>query len=703
MKRKFGLSVILAFAMMFLLTPVSANAAVSDWNEPHEDVLSQAEIAKLSEEEREAYYSSLIRALGYVEFEEDNMYDACYKLQDATGISVDGASSHKSLYDPRKQSLGYKLPAVRDQGSYGTCWAHAAVACLEIDLIKNHKASSSINLSELQLANQAYFHSGKDPVGYLGKDNYYITNFSKGIGGNDTLAANALSMRAGLMDESKYSELAYSNMYNYSFKKLPSKYCYNNQYAVLDNFYTMKNPTKDDIKSAIEKYGAVKVSYYHDFGSASNGKKGAYNNAYGYTSSNHAVCIVGWDDNYSRDNFNHKPSKNGAWIVKNSWGTYTLDQGFMYMSYEESSAQRFSVYDANLASKDYKKIYQYDSVPYTFSNYAYDGYSFANIFTATANDKIGAVQFRGSYNKGATYKVKVYTGCSSSNPVSGKLAATKSGKFKEDAAEATFMISLDSPVSVSKGDKYSVVLELSNGCSIKYGSYGSVGFGSFTMYQSDEVKSGVSFYKSPYSNSYSTYSNNFAIKALANKSGSSSSSELGSFKISTATGSDDGIILKWTQSKNAKGYKVYRDNKVVAKIGKGSVVSYKDKTPKSHEGKLYTYKVVAVNGSKTKAAKAAVKCGYFKPAKITAAKNSSSKALSIKYSKSSKANGYEVVYSTDKKFAKVKTITTKETSVKIKNLTKGKTYYVKVRPYKKSSSKKYYGAWSSVKAIKISK
>ena len=41
--------------------------------------------------------------------------------------------------------------------------------------------------------------------------------------------------------------------------------------------------------------------------------------------SNHVVCIVGWDDNYSASNFNaeHRPPGNGAWLVKNSWGSET--------------------------------------------------------------------------------------------------------------------------------------------------------------------------------------------------------------------------------------------------------------------------------------------------------------------------------------------------------------------------------------------
>lgn len=46
------------------------------------------------------------------------------------------------------------------------------------------------------------------------------------------------------------------------------------------------------------------------------------------SSLDHAVCIIGWDDNYSKDNFNtnYKPKNNGAWIVKNSWGN-TVDIG----------------------------------------------------------------------------------------------------------------------------------------------------------------------------------------------------------------------------------------------------------------------------------------------------------------------------------------------------------------------------------------
>jgi C1A family cysteine protease len=50
---------------------------------------------------------------------------------------------------------------------------------------------------------------------------------------------------------------------------------------------------------------------------------------------NHAVLIVGWDDNYSRNNFIDTPNHDGAWLVKNSWGTYFGDDGYYWLSYDD--------------------------------------------------------------------------------------------------------------------------------------------------------------------------------------------------------------------------------------------------------------------------------------------------------------------------------------------------------------------------------
>ena len=103
-----------------------------------------------------------------------------------------------------------------------------------------------------------------------------------------------------------------------------------------------------------------------------------------------------------------------------------------------------------------------------------------------------------------------------------------------------------------------------------------------------------------------------------------------------------------------------------------------------------------------------------KPAKVTvkkttlkSAKNAKGKKLVVKWKKNTAGNGYQIQYSTSKKFAKgnkTKTISkNKTTSYTIKKLKKKKTYYVRIRTYKKVSGKTYYSGWSSVKKVKIKK
>ena len=94
-----------------------------------------------------------------------------------------------------------------------------------------------------------------------------------------------------------------------------------------------------------------------------------------------------------------------------------------------------------------------------------------------------------------------------------------------------------------------------------------------------------------------------------------------------------------------------------------------------------------------------------KQTSISSAKNSKSKQIAIKYKKVSGAKGYEISYSTDKKFKKsVTKKTTSKTTYTIKSLKKGKTYYVRIRAYKvDSTGKKVYGKYTSAKKVKVSK
>ena len=94
-----------------------------------------------------------------------------------------------------------------------------------------------------------------------------------------------------------------------------------------------------------------------------------------------------------------------------------------------------------------------------------------------------------------------------------------------------------------------------------------------------------------------------------------------------------------------------------------------------------------------------------KPAKAALSKvTAGSKQATVAWKAVSGATGYEVQYSTSSKLRSSKTATVKKGSTKkttIKKLTKGKKYYFRVRAYKTIDGKKVYGAWSSVKSVKI--
>lgn len=95
-----------------------------------------------------------------------------------------------------------------------------------------------------------------------------------------------------------------------------------------------------------------------------------------------------------------------------------------------------------------------------------------------------------------------------------------------------------------------------------------------------------------------------------------------------------------------------------------------------------------------------------KPGKVqnVSVKSSKKKQLTVKWKKDTSVQGYEVQYSTSKKFknAKTKKIAGKsKTGVTLKKLKSGKTHYVRMRSYKVSDGRKLYSAWSSKKKVRI--
>ena len=173
----------------------------------------------------------------------------------------------------------------------------------------------------------------------------------------------------------------------------------------------------------------------------------------------------------------------------------------------------------------------------------------------------------------------------------------------------------------------------------------------------------------------------------------------------TADNQAKGIKLSWKKVTGATGYLVYRGSSKIATIKSGSTVTYTDSKANTN-GTKYTYKIIATASTGNGPAKSVTTYCVARPA-ISSVTNSASKRMTVKWGKNAKASGYQIHYCTDKTFKsdnKSVNINSAGTMAKaIASLTKGKTYYVRIRTYKTVGSTKYFSAWSPVKSVKISK
>ncbi len=114
---------------------------------------------------------------------------------------------------------------------------------------------------------------------------------------------------------------------------------------LLEGMRMISHDDRNDVKQAICDYGAVLHSIYMDDLNYFNETTNAYYN-YEKPGVNHDVVIVGWDDDYPASNFvtyGEPLPKNGAWLMRNSWGEEWGDGGYFWMSYEDLSMTDSSV------------------------------------------------------------------------------------------------------------------------------------------------------------------------------------------------------------------------------------------------------------------------------------------------------------------------------------------------------------------------
>lgn len=406
-------------------------------------------------------------------------------------------------YDAREEGL---VTTVKDQNPFGTCWAHAAIGAVEIAVRReypnSHPAVGQPDFSE----NNMVMQSGHDFHPYGNADSLTGQPSEYSAGGVFETAFAYLGRWGGPILETQDPYPTAANAYATHGNKVEgiSSYHANGyiQYApkasALDH---------DEIKRAIMKYGGVWVSYcateqiyYNDL----DGKFYTYDEAIDYLesgneadfytvpfisedrrsfyncttrfghaklASNHAVLLVGWDDDYSKNNFYYKPNGNGAYLVKNSWGTGNFDEGYLWVSYYDDNM----LYDNSFAISTIEKdeegagIYQHDPVGLVYQFPDGDYRWGANIFTATNATRLTAVGFY-SLSPDTAYTLQVYTGVSAANPVSGT-CRTGTGITGTVPSAGFATINLDEPVDLTEGQRFSVVLHLdSPGCDEPFGT-----------------------------------------------------------------------------------------------------------------------------------------------------------------------------------------------------------------------------------------
>lgn len=337
----------------------------------------------------------------------------------------EGISDVPPSYDLRTR---LRVSEVRNQGTYGTCWAFAAISALESSLMPEENLLFSVD--------------------HMSMSNSF--NVNQYDGGEYTMGMAYLAAWQGPVYEKDdpYGDGATDESLS------PVKHV--QEIRIIDG--------KDyqGIKEAVFKYGGVQTSLYSNI-SSSKGNSKYFNkdtNAYCYMGSekpNHDVVIIGWDDNYPKENFNVDLEGDGAFICQNSWGNEFGDDGFFYVSYYDTNIGTHNeVYTGVENTDNYDYIYQSDLCGWV-GKMGYDKEDMygANVFTATSDQNIKAASFYATASD-TSYELYIV------NNFKDEYSFANRKKVAEGTLENAgyYTIKFDEEVPVTEGERYAVVLHI---------------------------------------------------------------------------------------------------------------------------------------------------------------------------------------------------------------------------------------------------
>lgn len=313
-------------------------------------------------------------------------------------IKIKTFETVKGISDTVYSSLDLNIvSSVKNQGNTNACWAFSGASLIETAAMK--EGFSEIDLSERHInmmsTYNAYLNNKVNISGY---------NRNANDGGNYSYVASYIFRGDGAILESDFPYILpwSSNYAPIDKSSMPSK---KPVFSVDDYLsdYTSSTCTSDrieEIKSYVREYGAVGATINSSNGWTSLDQHYFINTRSDYT--DHAVTIVGYDDRISKDNFAYA-SRDGAFIVKNSWGEEFGDNGYFYISYDDLRICRNITGFKGISVNEYDHVYNASDTLANTSFYSPNYIYLSTKINVTGNEYLDKVSFETL--KGTPYEV----------------------------------------------------------------------------------------------------------------------------------------------------------------------------------------------------------------------------------------------------------------------------------------------------------
>ena len=371
----------------------------------------------------------------------------------------------RSSFDPREEGLA---TPVRDQGATDLCGPFASMASLETSLVYDGAASDELVEAGLSPFHAVYFATMGDEEREAGGLNAFMPDNPYGGGISPFTIANSLAAGKGaVIAREGQTDAAYEPMDEALRFASDVRLTGTAALGLAGGGYweTLEGDAlRAAVKRVIAEEGPAVAEFCSQQGLNFSWENSCYYTAPGETgyAADHYVAVVGWDDDFPRARFNEamRPESDGAWLVKNSWGTDQGDAGYFWISYEDATLDVQAALFGEAKRAD-EAVYQYDEAGWTDSLSVGGNAGWAaNVFTSERDEQLDRVQFC-TTGVGTAYEVEVRRGVAAdgSDLRGGELVAACSG-VQELPGWVT--AELDEPVALSAGETFSVVVRLEN-------------------------------------------------------------------------------------------------------------------------------------------------------------------------------------------------------------------------------------------------